>query len=86
MSEEITGGRRSAIDRFRQTDSIKVAIIAVVVAWLGKGGVDKLIDRVFPDDAAVLARLETKVDALKATMDKFWQIRGPREQVAKTEN
>ena len=80
MSDETTGTKPSALDRFRQTDSIKVAIIAVVVAWLGKGGFDTLVNRWLHDSGPFEARIEVKIDNLQKSVDKLWSIKVERHE------
>ena len=76
------------LTRFRRTDSINVALIAVVVTWLGKGGFDKLADRFLHDSAPFEARVEVKIDQLIRAVEKcnraVWVATGkqpPKEDI-----
>lgn len=70
MSDETTSTKATKWQRFNQADSWKVALVAVVVTWLGKGGIDKLADRFLHDSAPFEARIEVKVDQLIRAVEK----------------
>lgn len=71
MTDETTGTPKATKwERFNTAPSWQVAVIAVVVTWLGKGGLDKLADRFLHDSAPFEARLEVKVDQLTRAVEK----------------
>lgn len=82
MTDETTGAKRSKWDRFNQADSWKVALVAVVVAWLGKGGFDTLVNRWLHDSGPFEARIEVKIDNLQKSVDQLWRVKGPKDEQA----
>lgn len=68
----------TAWDKFNNAPSWKVALIAVAIAWLGKGGFDTLVNRWLHDSAPFEAVAIEKLDNLQKSVDKLWQIKGDK--------
>lgn len=67
-------------ERFKQANSWHVALVAVAVAWLGKGGCDRLADAFLHDSRSFEAVALSKLDALQKSVDQLWKIKGPRQE------
>lgn len=81
MSDETTGTphRRSMREQFNAAPSWQVALIAVAVAWLGKGGCDRLAESFLNDSRSFEAVALEKLTNIEAKQDRMWQIRGPKQ-------
>jgi len=74
-------------ERIQEANPIHAALVGAIVSYLATNGITGLVDRIWPPITPIVqniavetAKQNEKLDRLQQSVDRLWQIRGPKQQ------